>query len=267
MIPFDAKEYWETRLGQEFNLHGVGFLGCGRDYNNWLYKVRRTVFLRLIRRCRLDLASAKVLDIGTGTGFYLDRWRELGARNLTGVDITETAVGGLREKYPDCAFYRVDIGGDLGEIRDLRFDAISCLDVLMHIVDDGRHQRAIENIHSLLNPGGIFVFSDSFVHGEPRRDQHIVHRPLDTVEALLHQVGFEPIERRPMFVLMNAPVDSDNRLLNRFWFLLHKGLSRVRIAGKLVGGALYPIELALVRLLRESPTTEIMVCKRSAGVG
>jgi hypothetical protein len=33
--------------------------------------------------------------------------------------------------------------------------------------------------------------------------------------------------------------------------------------GWLVGATLYPLDLALTSVMRESPTTEIMVCRRS----
>ena len=38
---FDAKDSWEKRLNHEFGLHKVGFLGIGKNFNHWMYKVRK----------------------------------------------------------------------------------------------------------------------------------------------------------------------------------------------------------------------------------
>jgi hypothetical protein len=48
---------------------------------------------------RADLES---LDYGSGTGFYLDRWQELGFPNVHASDVSEVAVQRLRERYPSC---------------------------------------------------------------------------------------------------------------------------------------------------------------------
>jgi hypothetical protein len=50
--PSSLKDYWENRLEENFGLHGAGFIGFGRSYNNWLYKVRRKVFVSRIKLMR-----------------------------------------------------------------------------------------------------------------------------------------------------------------------------------------------------------------------
>lgn len=37
----DLHHYWESRLTDAFNLEGVGYLGLRKQYNSWLYRVRR----------------------------------------------------------------------------------------------------------------------------------------------------------------------------------------------------------------------------------
>ena len=150
MTRFDAKDYWESRLVQDFDLHGVGQRGWGIHFNRWAYRVRRRVFLRMLRSPGIEFRSADTLDVGAGTGFYIDRWRELGVRSVTGIDLTDVAVGRLRKKYPESAFYKVDIGDAIGELRGHRFDVISCMDVLFHIVDDTSYQKAVQNAYNLL---------------------------------------------------------------------------------------------------------------------
>jgi 2-polyprenyl-3-methyl-5-hydroxy-6-metoxy-1,4-benzoquinol methylase len=222
-VVFDAKQYWEDRLSEDYSLHGVGRLNWGIHWNRWMYRVRRVVFLRIVRSLSQNLDSSRVLDVGSGTGFYIERWRELGVRDITGSDITEVAVGQLEKRFPDNRFFRMNIGEDIAPVEDERFNFVTCMDVMIHIVDDTLYQNALTNMCALLEPGGYLIFSDLFLHAPARRFEYIVHRPL----GLLGRV----IRRVPPF-------------------------------GAVAGALMYPLELLLTSRLRESPATEIMICRK-----
>ncbi len=262
MNPFNPRAYWEARLAGHLDLRGVGRRDMSLCYNKWAYGVRRRVFLRTLRALDVPWGSAEVLDVGAGTGFYLDRWKELGVSSVAGIDLTDASVAGLREKYPESEFYRLDIGDEMEDLRGRQFDLISCMDVLFHIVDDARYGKAIRNIHDLLKPRGLFVFSEHFLHRAGVRSLHVVHRTAETIQRCLDDAGFEVVCRRPMFVLMEEPVDSDSRVLKTAWSLRQRALFKSRLAEFVLGGALYPLELVLVSVLAESPTSEIAVCRR-----
>jgi SAM-dependent methyltransferase len=257
-----TREYWENRLRESFGLESVGYLGLGRRYNQWLYRVRRRVFLRKLGNLALDPGSARVLDVGSGTGFYIERWEELGIKRIVGSDITEVSVQALERRHPGHEFVQLDIGGDLGSLTGARFDVISAFDVLFHIVDDAHFMRALLNIHSMLEPGGWFVFSDNFLHRETVRTARQVSRSLGEIESALVGSGFEIVERAPMFALMNYPIDSQSALARRVWQMLAGIISAHELIGFLVGAGLYPLELLCVRLVREGPSTEMMICRR-----
>src|SRR5436190_1684817 len=93
---FDARSYWETRLQEYPGLCGVGNTCLGRSYIQWLYKVRRAVFLRLLASLKTDFRAARVFDVGAGTGFYLELWKQVGVSSVAGCDLTEIAVARLR---------------------------------------------------------------------------------------------------------------------------------------------------------------------------
>lgn len=243
-------------------MHGAGYIELGRHYNNWLYKVRSGVFLKRMAATRRNFSNASVLDVGCGTGFYIERWKQLGAGKITGLDITDVAIRTLRRKHPDCAFHQMDIGANIESLGTHKFDVISAFDVLFHIVDDERYERAIHNIYSLLNAGGLFVWSENFLREAPLRGTHQVCRTLYSIENILAATGFEIVERRPIFYLMNAPLDTRNRFIRRLWQIISETVKRSEPAGFIVGGLLYPLELALISLARESPTTEMMICRR-----
>jgi SAM-dependent methyltransferase len=259
------RAYWESRLADSFSLEGVGYSGLGRSFNGWMYRVRRAVVARRVRRLLAGKPPRSVLDIGSGTGFYLDLWRRLGAASVTGSDITDTAVDRLRERFPGTQLVRFDAGGEKLPLPRASFDVVSAFDVLFHVVDDRRYERALANIRELLVPGGLFFFTDNFLHGPAVRAKTQVSRSLDSVRASLDAAGLEVVERRPLMVLTNAPVDSHSRLLHAWWAGLARAARASEALGWVAGAVLYPVELALVSLLREGPTTELMVCRRPPG--
>ena len=64
-----------------------------------------------------------------------------------------------------------------------------------------------------------------------------------------------------MFVLMNGPADTRNPLLKAWWLVVLSLVSLGEPVGRTLGALLYPVELLLTRVLRESPSTELMVCR------
>ena len=226
--------------------------------------MRRTVFTRVVRRLPFCIDRGRVLDVGSGTGFYIDCWKEAGCREVEGCDMASVAFVRLMKKYPDCRFYRIDIGDSLSDAIPPGFDAISAMDVMFHIVDDGKFERALHNVYRLLRPGGVFIWSGNFLHGSAQRKKHIVHRSLANTVELLDKVGFEVLDRRPLFYLMNEPLDAENSISPTLWNWIYRASSKSELLGDFVGGLLYPLEIGLVSLRKESPSTEIMICRRPA---
>jgi SAM-dependent methyltransferase len=261
---FDARSYWQERLSGDFSVASVGFAGLGESYNAWMYRVRRRVFLSEVRRLSIDPRQSRVLDVGSGTGFYLDRWHELGAAEITGSDLTSVAVNNLRIRYPEDRIFEFDIGSSTNPLGGDQFTAISMMDVLFHLVSDEAYTRALSNAAALLAPGGFLIFSDCFLRGDAIRLPHVVFRPLDQVQAIVETTGLGLVRRRPLFVLMNEPVDSASRALRAWWHFLHKTVERGERAGAAMGRSLYPLEVGLVNVLRQGPSTEIMVCRQPA---
>jgi SAM-dependent methyltransferase len=232
-------------------------------YNNWLYAVRREILRRHLLGLSIELSRVNVLDIGSGTGFWLEQWKGLGVRSLQGSDIAAVAVGRLKQKFPEIDIAQIDIAETLEAFNwKGRFDVVSAFDVLFHITEDGRFNRAIENISTLLKRGGYFFFSDNFVHGTARRTEHQVSRSLNDIEAVVRSNGLRIVRRAPMFVLMNAPIDSSLRWLMPIWRAFLAPVHFVPFLGSVYGAVLYPVELTLTRLMSESPTTEIMICQK-----
>lgn len=262
-MEFDPKAYWEDRLSTDFTITGVGFRRLGPSFNQWAYKLRRERFIAVVQEQGLSLGECDVLDIGSGTGFYIGIWKELGARAIVGSDLTHAAVEQLRSRYPDVAFHPLDIGGELpAALAPASFDVIDAMDVLFHIIDDARFANAIGNIHSLLKPGGYFIWTDTFLHEAPRREDHIVGRKLSAIEDVIHSRGFTIVRRTPLFYLMNTPVDTRNRFAKPAWLAVAGVISLWDGFGRVAGRMIYPVEKRLVERRNESPATEIMICQK-----
>src|SRR5262249_42010752 len=125
-----------------------------------------------------------------------------------------------------------------------------------------RYARAIGNIYALLKPGGIFIWSDNFVHERAIRGTHQVSRSLESIEKLLAATGFQIIDRSPLFYLMNAPVDSRGRIRKLLWLVVYGCAYLSDLLGLLLGAFFYPLERMLTTFGKESPTTEVMICRR-----
>lgn len=259
---FDPEQYWEGMHRQNRGFAAVGFAGLGVGFNTWMYRVRRVVFRRAVRRAALSVEGGSVLDVGAGSGFYVRMWLKLGAAQVTGIDLSDAAVQALRDEFPTAEFMQDDIA-ELSEATRLRsYDLVSAFDVLFHIVDDERFVRAIGNIAEVTRVGGHLLLSDNFLHGPAVRGRHQVSRSLAEIDEALSAAGFDTVARLPMFFLMNTPIDSQSRLLGFSWRMVSRICHRSHRAGAVLGGLLFPPELFLTAVAKDGPSTELVVCRR-----
>jgi len=91
-------EYWEARLAAHSGPESVGCLPYGRRYNAWLYRVRRRRFRALVRSLRLSTPELAVLDVGSGTGFYVEQWLRFSSGKLLS-DADRPSVDWLMTKF------------------------------------------------------------------------------------------------------------------------------------------------------------------------
>lgn len=264
---FNPDDFWQNRLTKVEGLEGVGYTKLGKPFNIWGYKVRQQAFYNIINPLKYNFNNAEVLDIGSGTGFYIAIWNALHAKKVTGIDITEVAVENLKTKFPEHHFMQLDIGDDLGKIKSTlgNKDFISAMDVLFHIVDDTRFNRAVHNIASLLKPGGYFVYSDNFLNSETIRTKHQVSHSKKYLMDLFEEAGLELVDHKPFMILSNYPIDSKNKILHAYWYLLENSTALLKPLGHLYGALLYPIEKFLLKKVKDSPSSEIVLLRKKNG--
>ena len=262
MTMTDSQHYWEQRLSKNFNDKGVGDIGLPESYNHYLYQIRKLVFKRAVSISALQTPDAKILDVGSGTGFYIKNWLALGAKQLEGSDITRVAVDNLRHRFPSVRFTQADIGDNNSQWQSDSFDCISTFDVLFHITDDTRYSSAINNIANILKPNGTFLYSDNLIR-KPFNVNHQVGRTEASILQNLNRAGFRIMARIPMFVLMNDPVRSESKLLKKSFSTIYRIASMSSSTGRILGMALYPLETALTKLVKNGPSTEVLICQKT----
>jgi SAM-dependent methyltransferase len=257
----EPESYWDARLRADYSLLGVGFQRLGAGFNHWQYRVRSHIYLRAIASLRLP-ASPRVLDVGTGTGFMIEAWScALPEATIDACDLTAVAAEKLAHRFPRADVRKVDITRTPAPYES-DHDIVSANDVLFHIEDDVGYRRAVANIHAALRPNGIFLFTEFLLHGDEVREPQEVLRSIGEVMAVLDEEGFEVLDRRPMFVLFNTPVDSDSVALRTWWSVFLRVCNRWPALGTVVGALAYLPEIALCRRLREGPSTELVICRR-----
>lgn len=208
--------------------------------------------------------DAKVLDIGSGTGFY-DQWQQFGISNITGADITMVSVEQLKLRFPRQQFFQLDIGGEIKPFIQQHgsYNLVSCLDVLFHIVDDDRFKQALHNTSACLEKGGYFVYSDNFVERGTQRTRHQVSHSKADLMRWIDEAGFEVVEQCPFMVAVNYPIDSTNPLLHAYWFVVENSLALIKPLGHIFGPILYAADILLTKILKKGArVSKLIILKK-----
>ncbi len=249
---FDPKEYWEKRLARNCDLAGVGYRALGKGFNYWSYAATKHIFKRELARLTKPHAGAMALDIGAGTGFFTKILADTGYQ-VTGLDISPTAVAELKRKFPSLTFIE-------GRAQDITgsYDLITAMAVLFHIVDDADYEEALRKIYAALKPGGTFLFSENFPR-ETARYEHIVMHSERELLDMLPRAGFTVVSRHSFGILMNESIKGRPTFR---WKVLRWLLAQAPVLGWIIGAILYPFEI-IITLLPYRPSSEIVVCLKS----
>jgi SAM-dependent methyltransferase len=216
---YEPRDFWQERLSGQFDLRGTGHPGLSAEYNARCYDLRAFVLDQALARHQVPVAGHDVLDAGSGSGFFVEHFLAKGAR-VTGVDLTEVSARELGRRFPEARFEV----GDLADWTPSRtYDLVSCFDVLFHIVDDERWDRAVSHLANAVGPGGWFVFTEMFPRNgrTGRLAAHNVVRGWDAYVPALHARGLSIVEDAPTHHLMNADLGAF-RFLNRFPEFLYR---------------------------------------------
>jgi len=265
-----APRYWERVLEGGYDESAVGYPNLARSFNRARYDVELENVGRALTAAGLA-APARALDVGSGTGIWIDFWRRRGAGEIVGVDLTQLAVARLRERYPKQRFVHADIA-DPDAPLPTGVDVISAMSVLLHITDEARFERALHNLAGALAPGGVLVLVEPIVvhrwWGAPfGPDANSKARPLATYERILADAGLEIVDLRPDTCLLANVQDTRRRgtfqLMVLYWDLLTRIVGRRERVGRVAGSVLGSLDRLATRILPHGPSAKILVARRS----
>jgi SAM-dependent methyltransferase len=270
---YDARSFWSDVLGSRFDLTGTGHGGYGPRYNAALYRAKLRAFNRALAAHGVDLSQRSVLDVGCGVGFFAQVAEGAGVGSYVGLDITDVAVEALKVRFPAFRFQVADIGADLPEVEQA--EIVLCVDVLYHVVDPERFRRAVDNLWSLVVPGGRLVLVDSMWRrdlipggtldasgGDRSHVPHVCfHSRAAYDQALFSRADATLLGTTPMYCLFNRPIEgrqwpwTSRRLA---WHLRYRFFEQ-----KPVLAAMYSGDGWLTRIRRQGPDLKFAIVEKA----
>lgn len=264
---YDPAAYWSKRLGDSEGLEAVGWQGLGRSFNGWLYRRRAAVFRQVARAYGFDRHPPAVLELGPGTGFYVDLWSQMSVRELTGIDIAPPAVARLRKRFPAYQFLSGDIGRPMA-LPPHAFDVVTAFDLLFHLTDESAFDQALASIVRALRPGGIVLITDLFPETKEIRLPHHYARTAGRYREALSAVGLDLDQRRPVFVLMHPwsepRSDASRRAARAWWSIVERVAGHIPGAGAPLGAALYAADSILAPFVGPGPSTQLWALRHTS---
>ncbi len=150
--------------------------------------------------------SGDVLDYGCGPGFLIDHLLGSRTRNLRvhGADTSTHAVRDVNARLQGQPGFQgvTQLDGFPSPFEADRFDVVTCIETLEHL-DDATLHHVTADIHRLLRPGGIAIFTTPFAEqleqnmvycpfcdSEFHRVQHMRSLTAESMSGLLRQQGY-----------------------------------------------------------------------------
>src|SRR4051812_43333049 len=97
---YRAADYWSGLHDTAEDLGAVGYPTLPLVFNRHVYANAARAVLRGLDAAGVPVRGRTVLDIGSGTGFWVDLWRREGAATVSGSELVGNAVERLRERFP-----------------------------------------------------------------------------------------------------------------------------------------------------------------------
>ncbi|RDV03138.1 class I SAM-dependent methyltransferase [Undibacter mobilis] len=174
----------------------------------------------------------RVLDYGCGVGYLLPHLCAY-APEVYGTDPSEESVARTNERVSGIASFKGAFLTSDPVIRDMKFDAIVCIEVVEHL-DDAALDAVLADVRGLLAPSGVAIFttpndenlSKNMIlcpaSGEVfHRWQHVRNWNRESLPARLRAAGFsvdKVIETNMSVAVTKSPLGLLKRLLKQFLF-------------------------------------------------
>lgn len=187
---YSWKEYWASLAAYYGWVDPKGFSAVLHPdapawFNATIDRLQQSAWRKGLRLCEIK-EEASVLDVGCGTGRWLRRYSELGAKPV-GVDATEGMVQRAAASGLKCPLV-VGLAQNL-PFHDAVFDMVSAVTVIQHI-PPAYQVDALKEMARVLRPGGHLLLLE-LIRG---RGPHIfARRAPDWIEQAV-AAGFSLVE-------------------------------------------------------------------------
>jgi SAM-dependent methyltransferase len=262
-MEYNPERFWQGRLERKFSLAGVGLRRRGENFNRWVYRARLDRLKEVLSRHKIEVAGKRILEMGCGTGYYIDFWHSLAPSFVMGIDIATKSVEELDRRYPYYVFRKADISQPLSYSGE-GFDIITAFDILFHIVDETGFEAAIANIRAYAGEGAYILLTDVFGQRSAFIRKHHFSRSYQRYKDVLTSNGLEIQDMYPQLFILGAPIAVPNRYLGHallgLWSLFTYP-TLIEPIGQLMGAFFYAMDRRMAQRLSSTSSTKIMVCR------
>jgi len=162
---YNGNTWWD----KNFYVHGVSDAKTIYHKQNdviaqYHYSSVETLILRYFAQHNLDFRNKKVLDLGAGSGHWIDFYARHGCKHFTGIDISEKSYKHLKQKYTGMPEYDIKRGSLVEILPKLKkkYDIVNAIGIMFHIVDDTDWKNTITAISKKMAPSGILIVGGHF---------------------------------------------------------------------------------------------------------
>ena len=198
-FPVEAEigKYYET---PEYISHSDTRKGLMNSVYHMVRKLMLSRKAKLVKECS-HLECGSILDIGTGTGYFINKMKEL-RWNVSAIEKSQQARNFAKEHFN----IEVNSPEELYSLLDSSFDVITLWHVMEHLE---QLNKTWETINRILNDNGVLIVAvpncESY-DAKKYRDmwaaydvpRHLWHFTPTTISKLASKHGFALTERYPM---------------------------------------------------------------------
>jgi SAM-dependent methyltransferase len=150
------------RLREEYRRRDAAAAAGGSAWLDPLYRLQlqeiEWALLEEIAGAGIELAGARALEVGCGSGYYLSRLLDYGASEGAGIDLVDERIEVARERYPRLEL----VVGDATALpwEDESFGLVTQFTCLSSVLDRGVRAAIAAEMWRVLAPGGAVISFD-----------------------------------------------------------------------------------------------------------
>jgi SAM-dependent methyltransferase len=211
MSTADARSYWNDRYGapKRGATSASGTFTHLEEANRWFYRTKFNRVQAMLRNNGISVRGASVLDAACGTGAFVPLWLRLGARQVTGLDLSDTAVEVCARRYaeqPRCQFRQFDLSSPVPPPNVGTHDLVCIFEAIFLLTAEKDFLNGIGHLCSWLKPGGHLLWTDQLPENTVTRHERLTYYSRDTYEREFARHGVELVGQLRQSCLFNRHI-------------------------------------------------------------